>query len=215
MSEANFDRVAWIYDTLSFLVYGNSIKKAQKYFLNKIISNSEVLIPGGGTGFILEYLSEMNIPLNITYIDNSSKMIRSSKKRKINKELKVDFILGTESGDTDKKFDFIITNFFLDLFGEDRLKVVIGRLKNTLKADGKLIVTDFRYTGKGTVYQRTLSFLMHKFFKVFCNLESKELKDINSFLLKAGFALEEVRYFKRDFIFSGVYKLKNSTVASF
>ncbi|MEP5106138.1 MAG: methyltransferase type 12, partial [Ekhidna sp.] len=52
----DFDFVAPIYDRLSKLVFGKSLIKAQAYHLKVIGDKDRVLILGGGTGKLLEFI---------------------------------------------------------------------------------------------------------------------------------------------------------------
>ncbi|CAN5580179.1 hypothetical protein BH10BAC5_BH10BAC5_20370 [soil metagenome] len=206
LNDADFNFIAPFYDLIAFLVFGNNLRNAANYYLRSINADSKLLIIGGGTGSVLEFLSDMNIPLDIVYIDSSSKMIARSKKRSVSRNLKISFINGNEEDIPSDNYDTIISPFFLDLFNEKRLKQVLEIFRKNLNIDGNLIVTDFRFTGEGTVFQRSLSFLMHMFFRLFTGIESKRLKKINSYLLKCGFKLTEEKCFYKNFIYSGVYE---------
>ena len=208
MKKTDFSFIAPFYDLISYLVYGNTLRRAQEFYLNKLEENSEILIIGGGTGYILQSLSLQNKKFNITYIEFSEKMLELSKKRKKSSDQKVNYILGSEVNITDQNYDVILAGFFLDVFKEERLEHVLKIFHDKLKERGKLIVTDFRFSKKKKYFQMILSYLMHKFFKFFASLESQSLKDINAIILKAGFILENKKYFYGDFIFTGLYMKK-------
>ena len=56
----DFNTVARPYDFISRLVFGDSLVEAQTSLLHYIPSNSQILIVGGGTGWILEEISKIN-----------------------------------------------------------------------------------------------------------------------------------------------------------
>ena len=81
-NSVNYNRIAWFYDGLCSLVFGSDIKKAQIELLPFIPKNANILIIGGGTGWIIDEITKTHSTgLSITYIDVSAKMIQLSKKR--------------------------------------------------------------------------------------------------------------------------------------
>ena len=76
----NFDSVAGYYDKLSILVFGTAMRRAQTAHLHDIPLGRNVLILGGGTGWLLSELSAVNPTCKVWYIDASSKMISLSKR---------------------------------------------------------------------------------------------------------------------------------------
>src|SRR5688572_27433406 len=113
----NFDSVASFYDRLSRLIFGNSILHAQTLYLPDIPTGANVLILGGGTGWLLCELLAKKPGCKIWYIEASEKMISLSKEATRDTSHRVTFIHGTEdripSGIT---FHVVITHFYLDLF---------------------------------------------------------------------------------------------------
>jgi len=194
----DFDFLAPTYDSVVRLVFGRSIVMSQKWLIGQMEDCNSVLILGGGTGEILTLLPEN---FRITYLEKSGEMIRISKNRKTS--LEIDFINEDFLGwGTQQKFDCIICPFFLDCFNEINLRETILRVKAYLSPNGVLLVSDFEL--KST--PRFLSWLMHFFFRISTNLESKALKDINGELLKAGFEMKDENFFHRNMIFSRVYR---------
>ena len=192
-----FDLIAPWYDFIGKLVFGNSIIKSQSYFILEIKELDEVLILGGGTG---KLLSQMPKCKEIRFIDLSQKMIDSAKKRECKSPItftQSDFLID----DFKSTYDIIICPFFLDCFDEAHLKEAILKVKNLLKEDGKLIVTDFQQTNGN----KFLLKLMHYFFKIFASLESKRLKSIHQEVELVGFSEVESKYFYRNMIFSRLY----------
>ena len=118
-----YNKLANIYDTLAYMVFGGSIKKSQIHFLDQIQKNSKILIVGG-TGWILNELDQLGLQLNITYLDSASEMIKKSKKRSPFKHISVVFMTGSVNM-VSSKHSVIITNFFLDVFDERSLTNVM------------------------------------------------------------------------------------------
>jgi len=200
----NFDKVAWAYDFLGRLVFGGAIKKSQLSFLDQVEAGDNVLILGGGTGWILSELDNIGTKMNVIYIDASAQMVKRSKKRAPFKNIQVDFICGTEKDIPDHTFDAVITNFFLDVFNKDNLPLVMGAINRHLKRGGLWLFTDFRRNDK--YWQKILLKVMHWFFIVGANLESRELKDFSIYFKTLGLTLKRRVLFRGDMIESVLYK---------
>lgn len=203
----DFNKIAWIYDSLAKWVYRGNILKSQIEFLPLIQNNQRILIIGGGTGQVLETMNALGIPLAIDFIEPSSEMMSMAKKR--TKELSnfdVRFFQTEfESFHSNQRYDWICCFYFLDLFNENSLKVNLELISNYMGDDSLLIVSDFQYH-EDSWWQNALSKVMHGFFKMVAQLESGELKDINESIIEAGYKKIKEAAFFSQFIFSAVYK---------
>lgn len=198
MAVNEFDFVAPFYDRLARLVFGKALILAQITHLSEIKENDNVLILGGGTGEILEHIP---ICKSIDYVEKSKQMIHFAKKRSIKRG--VNFIQEDFFGfEPLKKYNIIICPFFLDCFDESSLKLAIGKCKQLLNMNGRLLVTDFHYEQSSNFLLK----LMHWFFKLTSQLESTELKDIHQFLIVGGFHEKSINFFEQG-IFRAVYVL--------
>lgn len=199
MSTVNdFDRIASFYDRLAKWVFGNSILKSQTIFFHLLTKESDVLILGGGSGQLLE---SMPLVRSIDYVEKSRKMIELARKKHTKSSvtfLNSDFF----DWEVEKKYDFIVCPFFLDCFNEINLRKVVEKIKIYLNPIGMIWVADF--DSKST--SRTLSSLMHFFFRIASNLEAKKLKDINHEILLQGFEVKDEKFFHQNTIFSRVYR---------
>lgn len=200
MSVNNFNRVAFVYDALVKLVFGNSMVRAQTFLLNKIKDDATVLIIGGGTGWILKALKA---GCEVWYIDASSKMIEKARKQDV--LCKVHFITGTESDIPHRTFDVIITNFYFDLFTTPKADAVIKKIKIVMKPDANWIVTDFI---DEAWWQRIMLNVMYFFFRVTCNIESKKLPGWIESFDQNGFNMIESKTFYAGFIKTVLWKRK-------
>src|SRR5688572_18502098 len=139
-----FNLIAPIYDRLSSFVFGSSMRKAQTLFLGDIPADANVLILGGGTGWLLAELLRINRSCRVWYIEASSNMLELSKD-KVDKELpRVIFVHGTQN--TIPKgviFDAVITHCYLDLFTADSCQKVIQRITSTMHSESLWLITDF------------------------------------------------------------------------
>lgn len=207
MKANNFDRIAWIYDTLARLVLGNAIKKSQLHHLPQLKPNSYILILGGGTGWLLKEVIDLHPTSRICYIEASEKMLRLSKEKVVQYH-KIQFIHGTEENiPLDAKFDSIITNFYLDLFTHQSLDKVIPRIAMHTSPECKWIVTDF--VNRGIWWQSLLLNAMYKFFRIVSNIQASTLPDWNAKLKLYDWHKKTGASFYRGFIESCVYAKPN------
>jgi tRNA (cmo5U34)-methyltransferase len=170
-TNSGFDFLAPVYDTMARMVFGKAMVDSQTCFLDQIPAGAEVLILGGGTGWLLEKISQQNRSCKILYVDISAEMIKKSRQRKTQDE--IDFIQGTEMDiPNGKKFDVIITNFYFDLFSDKRLNQILKHLQGHTRPGSLWIVTEFMDT---VWWHRALLKLMYVFFRTVCHIEGSRL----------------------------------------
>ncbi|HEX6890791.1 MAG TPA: methyltransferase domain-containing protein [Chryseolinea sp.] len=203
-----FDRIAPFYDSLARFVFGDSIKRCQLEYLNKIPPGAKVLILGGGTGWILVEMMKANPTCTVWYVEASIKMVEIAKKRLIGlSHSDVFFINGTEKDlqqYNDICFDAVITNFYFDLFTPGSLNDVLVCIKKYIYPGSILLVCDFV---DRAWWQRFLLFLMYRFFRWTCGIEAKNLPDWQLQLAKAGFVERSTTWYYRGFIKSALHVL--------
>ena len=197
----DFDIIAPFYDQMASLVFGDRLRQIQKTYLDQIDSGSSILIVGGGTGEILEWLPQ-DKRLTITYVELSPKMMAKAKLRRTQLS-QTDFVCKNIL-DHSGQFDYVIANFFLDCFDKESLHIVLDKLQDLLENDGELIVSDFLPTGH--LRHKLLNYLMHGFFRLIANLASGSLLDIRSELLSNGYVEIAYRQENNGHMFSGRYQ---------
>ena len=208
---ANFDRVAPFYDLLAFMVFGRSVRQSQCCFLDKLPKKGHVLVMGGGTGWLLEEMTSRRPQLSIDYIEASKKMIRKSTKRRVG-DAQIQFIHGTEKEiPSDKKYDAVITHFFLDVFPASQLFGVMELLDKALSTGGLWFCADFQKTSKS--FHLYLLRLMHWFFRKTAKMESRRLQDFHAHFKALGYQVMVERSFYNQMISSKVYKKCSKTEA--
>lgn len=204
---ANYDKIASVYDLLSRMIFGRNIEQAQVCMLKYVPTGSGILIVGGGTGWILEKLSEQSPHgLQIDYVEVSAKMIMLSKKRnyRVNS---VNFInMPIEEFISDKQYDVIITPFILDNFSADKIGPVFAKLDERLKHNGLWLYADFVYDkAKSPLWQKFLLKVMYFFFRITSGIETQELISMDIYFAGSyEIQFEESNYF--NFIRSVVYR---------
>lgn len=193
---SGFDRLAPGYDVLASVIIGKGIQHSQLHFLNRLTSCNKLLILGGGTGWILPSILKVNPTLRIDYIDVSPKMIAFSKGR-VAQNSQIRFIISTEEGIPDFDYDCVITNFYLDLFNDEKLRRILARIKMSLQPGACWIVTDF--VNEKAWHTWTLR-LMYGFFQFTTGLKTQKLPSWEPALQSAGGTQLVTEKFSRGFI---------------
>lgn len=206
MRQVNFNLIAPFYDFLARLVFGSDLKKAQTIFFNQIKANDKVLIVGGGTGWILEELNQLNKPITVVYVEPSAKMMVLSKTRTKVNNLSIEYLQAPLLDiDITNHFDVICTFFFLDLFEKQTVLQSIDRIDELLKPNGKWLFADFVLTSQSPVYHKITVKMMLHFFRYCSNIESKKLLDYQQLIQEKGFEVIENKQWKKGLIQSTVF----------
>ncbi|HTD98695.1 MAG TPA: class I SAM-dependent methyltransferase [Mucilaginibacter sp.] len=202
---ANYDNSAWFYDRLSRLIYGKAIIKSQVYLLNYIPAGANILIVGGGTGWILEEIAKIHPSgLTIIYVEISANMMTLSRKRNTG-DNQVSYINEAIENVPDLiNLDVVITPFLFDNFTEQILQKVFVHIHNSLKPAGIWLNTDFQLTGKW--WQKILLRTMLLFFRLICRIESTRLPDIEKCFQQNGYQIVDQKSFFGEFILSSIYQ---------
>ncbi|MGZ3872508.1 MAG: class I SAM-dependent methyltransferase [Mucilaginibacter sp.] len=202
---ANYNNSAWFYDPLARVVYGRALVDAQVYLLQFVPANANVLIVGGGTGWILEELAKIQPSgLQITYVEVAADMMARSKKRQTGSN-KVLFIHdAVENIKPGQKFDAVITPFLFDNFTRQTMQKVFNHIHLLLKPGGIWLNADFQLTGKW--WQPLLLKSMFVFFKLLCKIEASRLPDIKAQFETDGYQPVEQKTFFGEFIVAEVYR---------
>jgi ubiquinone/menaquinone biosynthesis C-methylase UbiE len=204
---ANYNNSAWFYDRLSRLIYGNALINAQVYLLQYIPAGSNILIIGGGTGWILEEITKIHpAGLNITYVEVAPAMMGLSQKRRIGLNKVIFMNNAVESIALQPGFDVIITPFLFDNFKEQTLQKVFEHIHPSIKPKGLWLNADFQLTGKW--WQQLLLKSMFLFFRILCCIEASSLPDIEQQFEKYSYESIAGAFFYGDFIISKVYRKK-------
>lgn len=201
----SFDLISRVYDTLARVVFGSVIRDCQFYHLSHLRDAHRILILGGGTGWFLEAVLNTNLTARISYVEASREMLRKSKDRCTEIDGgRVEYIHGTQDDVVGQSFDAVIANFYLDLFSEPTLQMVIAILHRVMSPAAILLVSDFNQPK--TVRQRVLLRVMYSFFRVVSNIEAGALSDWRGMLVRNGFIETTASSFYGGFMQASVFR---------
>ncbi|MDN3583904.1 class I SAM-dependent methyltransferase [Mucilaginibacter flavus] len=201
---ANFKNSAWFYDRLSRLVYGKAIVNTQLFLISYIKPNSNILIAGGGTGWILEEITRLYPSgLNITYVEVAPDMMALSRRRNTGNN-QVTFINNViEKASVSPDFDVAITPFLFDNFTQQTLITVFNKIHTLLKPGALWLNCDFQLTGKW--WQAFLLKSMFLFFRIVCGIEASKLPEIVARFNSQRYKVLGERTLFGEFILARVY----------
>lgn len=204
----NYDPIARYYDVLSRMVYFRAQLRCQIDQLIYIPANSQILIVGGGTGWILEELAKVHPSgLSITYVEISENMLNLAKKRKV-KDNKVTYIHSSaEEFSTADTYQVILTAFFFDNFPSGKVGQVFLQYDALLSPGGIWLFSDFYYTqASAKLWQAFLLKAMYLFFKLFSNIEAGALINMESYFKAQSYLPLQSSFYYHRFIKAIVYQ---------
>lgn len=202
---SGYDKLAPVYDRLAVFFVGKQIQQAQLKWLSYLSDRKKLLILGGGTGWMLPAVLQINPNLVIHYVDASAKMIAQAQANA--QSPLIQFIKGTEADIPDKDYDAVLTHFYLDLFSDDQLPDLITKIKMKLTNNAIWLVTDFE---THTVLQRIKVRMMYSFFRMMTGLKTQALPLWHNALTKASCIALKSYSTHRKFIRSVVFLVKKS-----
>lgn len=212
-SGEGFDRIASIYDAVAGIASFNQINKSQLAFIANLSTQASCLIIGGGTGYFLQKLLEINTTIQVTYIEASAKMLALAQKR-IERNIpdaaaRVTFVCMRVENAPLNSYDVIVCNYFLDLFDEVHVNKLVSALKKQLNPQGLLYITDFhipetnRFLKWGT--QLGLA-ILYTLFRFGTKISATRLPQTEQILQDHGFSILVSEKYLRGILMCSLYK---------
>jgi len=211
----SFDKVAPVYDSLASLVYGKAIRKAQQCFLSSLQFHDNVLIIGGGSGWILKDLLLQSKVKHISYLEASSKMLQSAHRQyrqlkiKFPNSARVDFFHGSiEALPVHRQYNAVLTFFLFDLYSQADAQQLANGIDQRLEKNALWLFADFEvqpYRWSRWWQQLLLQLMLH-FFRFTTPLRIETLPNYDHLLANCGWRRQQSAYFYGRFIRSTVYQ---------
>jgi ubiquinone/menaquinone biosynthesis C-methylase UbiE len=200
-----FDRISKVYDLLANIAFFGAVKRSQLKYLKMIPANADVLILGGGSGWIIQEIKKLAPHSKICYVEASRKMMDMA--RNNYKDSNIEFIHGTEDTIPPQDFDVIFTGYYLDLFSTKDLRIVIQKIAPLLRRRGIWLVSEFR---NNAWWHKIYLKLMYSFFRITCSLKNSQLPDWKMVLTDAQFEWQDTHVFFNGFIEAAVLNKKGA-----
>jgi demethylmenaquinone methyltransferase/2-methoxy-6-polyprenyl-1,4-benzoquinol methylase len=145
-SGKSYDRLAWLYDAAAQLYSGGQIQALKSFQIDELQPGDRVLYAGVGGGEDAVLAAKRHVIL--TLLDTSPLMLEraASKFRAAGIEGSIEVICSDVlKHKRPAHYDVIVANFFLNIFTEPSMRVVLAHLATMLKPGGKLLIGDFAY----------------------------------------------------------------------
>ncbi|MGD1889488.1 MAG: class I SAM-dependent methyltransferase [Cyclobacteriaceae bacterium] len=213
----SYDRIASVYDLLSYFAFFGRIQQAQRYYLSQIPDGSNVLFLGGGTGWLLPDLFLSSHSRHITYIEASANMLLKAQNTVLRFQRQhpntpipsITFIYGTEQQiPFSSKYDVAITNFLLDMYSGSDLLTLVNRISKHLTDEAIWLFSDFHLSEhpRQRIWQKPLLSLMYYFFHLTAGIAIQPLPDFADVFGRFGWRSTHGSTFYQGFIRSQVYR---------
>lgn len=200
MSRPNFDALAPHYRWLEAVTFGPLLQWCRTAMLPHVRECRHALVLGDGNGRFLVELLAANPQVEIDALDISPAMTELARRR-IGNSPRVRFHVGDARQltshhsplTTARRYDLIVTNFFLDCFEQPDLETLLPRLADALAANGSWIVGDFRFPERTWARPpaRLALAAMYAAFRIATRLPASRLVDPDPVLLRCGLNLGE------------------------
>lgn len=210
----SFDTVAPWYETLERLAFGDDLQRCRIAALGEIAAPQRALVVGDGNGRFLCELLRYDPDVEVDCVDGSGRMLQLAQQRVeevldghaervrfLNKDI-------TSWRVPERRYDLIVTNFFLDCFSERSLIGVIRNLGSGATEDATWLVSEFCVPEKGMARFRARGWLaaMYFFFRVAARIEATELIDPTPFISAEGFGVVRRRFFRDGMLKAEVWR---------
>jgi ubiquinone/menaquinone biosynthesis C-methylase UbiE len=171
-----------VYDGLAQVVFGQAQRRAQLAALRAGLPLAgpapQVLVLGGGPGWVLTELLRQCPAARVLYLETSAAMLAQAQARLARlapeRQLQVEFRQGSERDlRPGEQFDAVITFFVLDCFTLGDFPGAVARLQAARRPSAPWLVADFRPPRRW--WQRGLLRAMYLFFGAAVGLRARQL----------------------------------------
>ena len=172
----SFDHLAIVYQALEYIALGDSLTRTREGLIPSLSGTSSVLILGEGDGRFLERLLQKHPACQVTVVEGSAGMMRRAKRRLGPRE--VEWVHGDARQFTPtRRYDAIVTAFFLDCFAADAIDALVGRLSNALVPGGVWLYADFHRPANGAARWRAevWLWLLYRAFRLTTDIAASNL----------------------------------------
>lgn len=199
----DYNRVAWFYDKLARLIFGDKLEQTKMAHLDQLKPNNKILVVGGGSGNLLRYIDKLGFNCHVDFVEASQKMLAKAQKITTN-NLTVNFYHKDILDHSGYDYDIIFTNFFFDQFNRSACEDYISYLKTMARPGALLIYADFTLSTR--LPDRLVRYMMYSFFRLTIKLGKVQFLDHNALFLEQGLVAQQTVSIS-SFIAAGYYKI--------
>jgi SAM-dependent methyltransferase len=172
---------------MEYLTFGRSLERCRTHFLPRLADRRSALVLGDGDGRFLAALLAANPKLVADAVDSSAAMLRLLKSR-ANAGLRLrTHHTSALNYSPDRRYDLIVTHFFLDCLTQFEVDTLCARLVPYLRPHTLWLVSDFQIpTGPMRRPARAIVRLLYLGFRILTGLRTTALPDHATALSGAG-----------------------------
>jgi len=206
----SYDRLSWLYDAAAQLYSGGQIQALKTFQIGELQPGDRVLYAGVGGGEDAVLAANRHVAL--TVLDTSPLMLeRAARKfRAAGVEDSIEVICADVlEHERPAHYDVIVANFFLNIFTEPRMQVVLAHLATMIKPGGKLLIGDFAYPhGWSTTrtLQRTYYYLSMFTFWLFGGTPLHPIYDYPQYFAAVDLQTLSVKHFRVNALFPASFE---------
>ena len=186
----SFDRLAPHYRWLETVGFGSVLQKARTRWIETVPQPKRVLTVGEGTGrFACEFV-RVHGDAVVDYVDTSARMLELARLRirdGVNRVrfFEQDILSWTPPG----FYDLLVTNFVLDCFSQNELKLIVQKLAGLATPGAYWLLADFCIpkTSFARVHAKIWLAILYWFFRTTTEIRAKRLVDPTPELQANGF----------------------------
>ena len=189
-TQPNFNPIARPYRWLEYLTLGPVLQQTRCHYLPSLTQQKSALIIGDGDGRFLAQLLTQNPNLQAEAIDTSATMLHLLRQRC------APYADRLQTHQTDalafqptKKYDLVVTHFFLDCLTQTQLEALITRITPHLSPNALWLISDFRIPPTGPMRPIARAYIrsLYLAFRILTNLRVSTLPDHATPLIQSGF----------------------------
>jgi SAM-dependent methyltransferase len=185
----NCDAIARWYRWLEYLAFGRALAGRRREYLREVADARSVLILGDGDGRFTAEFVDGNREAIIDSVDLSPRMLALAKRRTPD-VTRLHFWRGDAMTiELPRKYDLIVSHFFLDCFVEGDLEWLVARLSNAACPEARWLVSEFCLPDRGIrrLAAGGLIRTMYWFFRFAAGLKASRLPDYSTIFALHGF----------------------------
>jgi ubiquinone/menaquinone biosynthesis C-methylase UbiE len=208
---ANFDRVARLYRTLEFAVFGRTLERARVAHLPHLAHSADVLLLGDGDGRVAHRILEGYSCRRLVSVDASRAMLSLAEQRITPAHRDRITFVRQDARTFDvapASMDAVVTQFFLDCFTAAETATLVPRLAEAVRPGGLWLYTDFDVPARGP--WRWLAHgvikVLYWFFRWQTGITATALPPAEADIQRNGFAAVAERAFACGMVRSVVYR---------
>ena len=192
MTQPNFNPIARPYRWLEYLTLGPILQQTRLHHLPSLTQQKSALILGDGDGRFLTHLLTQNPHLQAEAVDTSATMLQLLRQRcapYTNRLQTHQTNALTFHPKPTKKYDLIVTHFFIDCLTQADLEALITNITPHLTPNALWLISDFRIppTGPMRLIARAYIRSLYLIFRILTNLRVTALPDHTTPLTQSNF----------------------------